>query len=92
MARSPSRHPTELELQILQVLWEKGPCAGREVQQALAPSRRLAYTSVMTMLNIMTEKGYLSRKRADGRFLYRARTGPQHDDATDAQRSGRPSV
>ena len=75
MARPRSRYPTELELAILHVLWEQGPQGGREIRQALAPSRRLAYTSVMTMLNIMTDKGHLSRAYQDGRYVYRTRIG-----------------
>ena len=70
MARPASKHPTELELEILKVLWRSGgtqPATGREVQAALAAAGRdLAYTSVVTVLNIMTRKGYLRRKMAAG--------------------------
>jgi predicted transcriptional regulator len=71
MARPPSPHPTELELEILKTLWQQGPLSGREVRDALAPRRDLAYTSVMTILNIMTRKKYLRRKKRGGCFLYR---------------------
>lgn len=70
MARPASKHPTELELAILNVLWRGGggpskPMTGREVQEGLAGAgRELAYTSVVTVLNIMTRKGYLKRKKA----------------------------
>ena len=67
MARTASKHPTELELAILNVLWRGGnkPMSGREVQEGLAGTGRgLAYTSVLTVLNIMTRKGYLRRKKA----------------------------
>ena len=56
MARPSSRYPTELELEILKILWQKGPLSVREVQEALDDFRKLAYTSVMTMLNIMSKK------------------------------------
>jgi predicted transcriptional regulator len=68
MARPASKHPTELELAILNVLWRGGgskPMTGREIQEGLAGAgRELAYTSVVTVLNIMTRKGYLRRKKA----------------------------
>lgn len=73
MARPPSKTPTELELDILKVLWERGPLPVRDVQAALEPGRPLAYTSVMTMMTIMVDKGYLTRRKQQGRFVYRAR-------------------
>ncbi len=73
MARPSSRHPTELELQILKVLWRDGPATVREVRDALAESRRLAYTSVMTVMNIMTKKKYLARAKDGGSYVYRPR-------------------
>lgn len=71
MARPVSKHPTELELEILKVLWQAGPSAVREVREALRPRRPLAYTSVMTMMNIMVDKGYLARQKDGGRYVYR---------------------
>jgi predicted transcriptional regulator len=74
MPRPRSKHPTELELQILNILWNAGPLSVRQVQEQLAPDRKLAHTSVITMLNIMTDKGYLSRKRGEvGGFVYQPR-------------------
>lgn len=74
MARKPSSYPTELELEILKVLWDSGPMRVREVRDALASVRGLAYTTVMTMMGIMTKKGYLRRTKADGGYIYRAVT------------------
>jgi predicted transcriptional regulator len=74
MARPSSRHPTELELQILKILWRDGPAPVREVRDALVPYKDLAYTSVMTIMNIMTRKGYLRRSKQDGRYIYSAKT------------------
>jgi len=71
--RPASRYPTELELEILKVLWRDGPAPVRHVREALATARDLAYTSVMTVMNIMTEKGYLSRARKRGVYVYRPR-------------------
>jgi len=73
MARPTSRHPTELELEILKVLWREGPLTGQGVREGLAPARPLAYTSVMTVLGIMVDKGYASRRKDGASFLYRAR-------------------
>ncbi len=73
MTRPPLNHPTELELEILKVLWRHGPATVREVREALAPTRKLAHTSVITMMNIMTDKGYLTRDTGESRHVYRAR-------------------
>ena len=70
MARPTSRHPTELELEILKILWLEGPSPGREIRDALTGFRDLAYTSVMTIMKIMTQKKYVRRKKADGNFVY----------------------
>ncbi len=64
MARPASQHPTELELGILKVLWRDGPHPVRHVREALAAEGRgLAYTSVMTVMNIMADKGYVRRNK-----------------------------
>ncbi|TWT83945.1 Methicillin resistance regulatory protein MecI [Planctomycetes bacterium CA13] len=73
MPRRVSKHPTELELEVLQVLWDTGPLAGGAVRDALESTRTLTYQSVMTILGIMEEKGYVARKKSGGRFEYRAR-------------------
>jgi len=73
MARRVSKHPTDLELEVLQVLWDSGPQAGQDIRDALEPTRSLTYQSVMTILGIMENKRYVVRKKAGGRFEYRAR-------------------
>jgi predicted transcriptional regulator len=70
MARRKSRYPTELELEILKILWREGPLPVRLVRQSLALFRDLAHTSVMTMMGIMTEKGYLQRTRNGNSYIY----------------------
>lgn len=72
MSRPESEHPTELELEILKVLWQEAPLPVREVRARLEreAGRPLAHSSVITMLNIMHRKGYVRRK-ADGKaFLF----------------------
>jgi predicted transcriptional regulator len=71
MARPASKNPTDLELEILKILWDTGPQSVRHVRDALAPrGRDLAYTSVMTIMTIMTTKKYLKRTKTPAGFIY----------------------
>lgn len=72
MSRSTSRHPTELELEILKVLWRIGPATVRQIRDELASVRDLAYTTVMTMMTIMDTKGYVKRTKDGRSFIYEA--------------------
>jgi BlaI family penicillinase repressor len=65
MSRPTSKHPTELELQILKILWRDGTSSVQHVRGALAADqgRDLARTSVVTTLNIMTEKELVAREQ-----------------------------
>lgn len=72
MARSASKHPTELELEILKVVWQKEPTTVRQVRDTLASVRDLAYTTVMTVMSIMADKGYLKRKKDGRSYVYEA--------------------
>jgi len=73
MARPASRHPTELELEILKVIWRAGPQPVTRVRDELAGFRDLAVTSVTTVMNIMVRKGYLKKSKASGTYVYTAR-------------------
>jgi len=74
VARSASEYPTELELQILKILWGKSPLLVREVRQVLADEGRdIAHTSVITTLNTMVTKKYLQRKKQGKSFLFTPR-------------------
>ncbi len=70
MARPRHQHPTPGELEILQVLWERGPCTVREVMKVLNPARRRAYTTVMSLMNVMFEKGLVKREPRGRAFVY----------------------
>jgi BlaI family penicillinase repressor len=72
MARPGSEHPTELELEILKVLWGGSPLPVREVRARLESEagRKLAHSSVITMLNIMHGKGFLRRRKEGNSFLF----------------------
>ncbi|HYU41259.1 MAG TPA: BlaI/MecI/CopY family transcriptional regulator [Vicinamibacteria bacterium] len=63
---------TPHELDIMKLVWEREEATVRDVYEALRARRRIAYTSVLTMMNVLERKGYL-RKRAEGRsFVYQA--------------------
>lgn len=64
--------PTPGELEILNVLWERGPCTVREVHTELERTRGTGYTTVLKLMQIMAEKG-LVRREAEGRaHVYQA--------------------
>lgn len=65
--------PTKLELSILKVLWEAGPHSVREIQEILNESKATGYTTVLKMLQIMTEKGLVDRDETVRPQIYRAR-------------------
>ena len=73
MARPSSKHPTELELEILKTLWGEGPLRVQQVRDALVGFRDLAYSSVTTIMNIMVDKKYLSRRKDGPSFVYKPR-------------------
>lgn len=65
MARKKSKHPTELELEILKILWEQSPRTVREVREVMAErGRKFAHTSLITTLNVMHDKGFVIRRAA----------------------------
>ena len=74
MPRPKEEQPTAGELDVLKVLWDRGPSTVRDVMDVLNESRLRAYTSVMSLLNVMTEKGLLVREPQGRAFVYRPRT------------------
>jgi BlaI family transcriptional regulator, penicillinase repressor len=66
MARPASAQPTEGELEILKVLWERGPCGLKPVCDELRRTRPVATTTVATMLKLMLEKGLVTRSEGPG--------------------------
>lgn len=64
--------PTESELEILQILWDKGACSVREINEVLNAEKEVGYTTTLKFMQIMLEKGLLSRE-ANGRMhIYKA--------------------
>jgi BlaI family transcriptional regulator, penicillinase repressor len=75
MARPAAEQPTELELQILKILWGKSPQLVRDIRDELAKlGRDIAHTSVITTLNTMVKKRIVIRKREGNAFLFSPRT------------------
>ena len=64
--------PTPAELEILRVLWKRGPSTVREVQTELSLSRPTGYTTALKFLQIMTEKGLVRRDESQRTHIYRA--------------------
>lgn len=69
----PSKRPTLTapELAIMKVVWRQGAVTVRDVYEALLDTRRVAYTTVMTMMNILEAKGFLKKDKQDRAYKYR---------------------
>lgn len=77
MPRKPSTEPTDVELQILEDLWEHGASSLGEVHGRLGKARGTGYTTTQRMLNFMAEKGLLQRDDSVRPALYQARASRQ---------------
>jgi predicted transcriptional regulator len=74
MSRTTVPRPTDAELSILRILWDRGPSTVRQVHDELARERpAAAYTTALKLLQIMTEKGLVDRDERDRTHVYRAR-------------------
>ena len=67
-----TRLPTDAELEILAVLWERGPSTVREVQEALNARKAVGYTTALKLLQIMFEKGFVDRDESARTHVYAA--------------------
>lgn len=85
MARKRSPRPTEAELAILRVLWEKGPSTVRQVHAVLGRVRRTGYTTTLKLLQIMTEKNLVLRDESARAHVYQAK---QEAEKTQRQLAG----
>src|SRR2546426_12811783 len=63
---------TSQELEIMKIVWRSGASTVRDVYEALLERRKIAYTTVMTMMNILEQKGYLKKTQKDRAYLYQA--------------------
>jgi BlaI family penicillinase repressor len=64
--------PTDAELQILSVLWRNGPSTVRDVHEALAAVQDTGYTTVLKLMQIMAQKGFVERDETNRSHVYRA--------------------
>ena len=74
MKRSPDEHaePSDLELQVLSVLWERGPCSVRDVLERMPDGKKRAYTTILTVLQGLEKKGLARHKQKGRHYVYRA--------------------
>jgi BlaI family penicillinase repressor len=63
--------PTDHELEILKVIWQLGPSSVRDVHQEMLKHRKIAYTTVLTMMGILERKGHLKKTAGERAYLYR---------------------
>ena len=68
--------PTDQELEILKVVWQRGQATVREVYRDLSAQRKIAYTTVLTMMGILEQKGHLKKTAGDRAYIY-SPTKPQ---------------
>ncbi len=64
--------PTEKELEILRIVWEKGPISVKDVHELLGGDVANGYTTILKLMQIMHEKGHLARQKAGKLHLYKA--------------------
>ena len=73
MTRDKVPQPTDAELEILTVLWERGPSTVREVHEVISRHKPAGYTTVLKLLQIMTEKGLVQRNEEQRAHVYEPR-------------------
>lgn len=74
--------PTEAELAILRVLWERGPSTVRQVHESLNAEKKTGYTTVLKFMQIMLEKGLVSRDETAYAHIYQARLPQEQTQRT----------
>ena len=72
MSTAKNSKPTESELEILGILWEKGACTVREVHEILEKSKDAGYTTTLKLMQIMHDKGLLNRDTSSKTHVYTA--------------------
>jgi predicted transcriptional regulator len=77
MARKSSPRPTDAELAILRVLWRLGEGTVRQIHLELSRQPRIGYTTVLKVLQIMTEKGLVTRDESERSHVYKARVSEE---------------
>lgn len=70
--------PTEKELEILQILWKRGPAAVRDVHESMGGDEQNGYTTILKLMQIMHEKGLVTRQKSGKLHLYKAVPSQEH--------------
>ncbi|HLI85356.1 MAG TPA: BlaI/MecI/CopY family transcriptional regulator [Bryobacteraceae bacterium] len=70
--RPRSKTLTGQELEIMKIVWERERATVRDVYEALLERRKVAYTTVMTMMKILEQKGFLKKSQEERAYVYRA--------------------
>jgi len=78
--------PTESELEILNILWEKGPVTVREVHEILEKNKDAGYTTTLKLMQIMHEKGLLNRDTSSKTHIYEAAVSREQAQGQMVQR------
>ena len=73
MKKKELQHLSDSELEVMKILWDKGEGTAKNVQEELNRKKNLAFNTVMTFMVRMHKKGYLSRKRVEGVYIYSPR-------------------
>jgi len=71
MARRKTPRPTDRELTILRILWDKGPSTVREINEVMNKYENTGYTTTLKLMQIMTEKGLLIRDQSQRQHIYK---------------------
>ncbi|SEB13464.1 BlaI/MecI/CopY family transcriptional regulator [Pedobacter hartonius] len=77
MSSEVTAKPTESELEILQILWEKGNCTVRDVHDILTRNKEAGYTTTLKLMQIMHEKGLVKRDTSSKTHIYSALASQQ---------------
>ncbi len=77
MSAADSPRPTDAELAILNVLWAQGACTVRDVHERLSQEREMGYTTVLKLMQIMFDKGLVTRDDSQRSHVYKARQKEQ---------------
>lgn len=70
--------PTDKELEILQILWKRGPAAVRDVHESMGGDEQNGYTTILKLMQIMHEKGLVTRQKSGKLHLYKAVPSQEH--------------
>jgi predicted transcriptional regulator len=81
MTNRRAQRPTDAELEILRVLWQRGPSTVREVHEILNAARPTGYTTVLKLMQIMSEKGLVQRNEEQRAHVYEASLAQEETQA-----------